>query len=75
MKKSILIIVLLIITIVAFYIYFSTRLPAGVESKGSDTTVALISLITAIISLLGTVLTVILKIIELRVGKTARDVN
>ena len=69
MSKSILIVLLSLITIIAFYFYLSNKLPPGVEPKGNETTVALISLWTAIISLFGTVLTFILKIIEIRANK------
>lgn len=72
MSKSILIIVLLIITVIAFYFYHANKLPPGVESKGNETTIALISLCTAIISLLGTVLTFILKIIEIQNNKPSK---
>ena len=69
MSKSILIVVLSLITIAGFYFYLSNKLPPGVEPKGNETIVALISLFTAIISLLGTVLTFILKIIEIKANK------
>jgi len=62
-------IIFLIIAVVAFYFYFSNKLPPGVEVKGKETSLAFISLLTGIVSLAGTVLTFIMKIIELK-GKS-----
>jgi len=73
MSKTILIIILLVITVVACYVYFSNKLPPGVEPKGSEVTVAWISLLTGIVSLLGTVLTLVLKIIEIKANKQKRE--
>ncbi len=66
MSKTIIAIILIIITIIAFYFYFTNRLPEGMELKGKNVSVALISLITAIVSLICTILTFIMKLIELK---------
>lgn len=66
MTKTILIILFLIITIAGLFIYFSYKLPPGVEAKGNETMVALVSLCTAIVSFFSTILTVILKAMEIR---------
>ena len=63
--KSNLAAILFIVSIVAFYFYFSNKLPLGVEPKGNELIVTQIELWTAIISLLGAVLTLILNIIEI----------
>ncbi len=63
--KSNLAAILFIVSIVAFYFYFSNKLPPGVEPKGNELIVTQIELWTAIISLLGAVLTLILNIIEI----------
>ena len=44
-------------------------MPQGVEQKGNETAIALISLCTAIVSMGSTILTFILKIIEVKSGK------
>ena len=69
MLKYTLIVILSIICIVAVYVYISNQLPPDVEPKGNETTVAWISLGTAVLSFFGTVLTFILKIIELKTKK------
>lgn len=73
MSKTILIIILLIISAVSFYFYFSNKLPPGIEAKGNETTIAIISLLTAIVSLCGTMLTFILKIMEVKSER--RNIN
>lgn len=73
MGKIIAIIVLLIIAIIAFYFYLSNQLPPGVEAKGNETMVAVISLCTAIVSLLGSVITFIFKILEIKAKKQKSD--
>ena len=69
MSKVILIIALLLIAIIAFYVYLSNQPPPGIETKGNEATIALISLIAGIISLLGSIMTFILKIIEIRAAR------
>ena len=55
--------ILFIVSIVAFYFYFSNKLPPGVEPKGNELIVAQIELWTAIISLLGALILIIIEII------------
>jgi len=62
-------IVLLVIALVAFYVYFTNRLPEGVEEKGNESTIALISLFTAILSLLGSIITFIATFREFKIVK------
>jgi hypothetical protein len=63
MFKSNLAAILFIVSIVAFYFYFSNKLPPGVEPKGNELIVAQIELWTAIISLLGALILIIIEII------------
>jgi len=70
MLKSIIIIVLFLISVFAFYIYSLFHLPPGIEYKGNESTIAIISLITAIVSLVGSILAFMLKLIELRSNKS-----
>ena len=65
MSKSIITIIFFLIFLISLYLFLSNRLPPGVEPKGNETTVVLIALWTAIISLLGTILAFILRIIEI----------
>ena len=54
--------ILFIVSIVAFYFYFSNKLLPGVEPKGNELIVAQIELWTAIISLLGALILIIIEI-------------
>jgi uncharacterized membrane protein len=65
-RKVLLIVVFLVVFVISVYLYMSNQLPPGVEPKGNETTIAVTSLITAIISLLGGVVTLITKIVELK---------
>ena len=72
MSKIFLIVVLLLISSGSFYFYLSTQKPLPVEYKGDqglDTTKAVISLATTIVTLLGAVATLILKIMEIKAKK------
>jgi len=69
MFKTILTVTLLIISLIAFYFYFSNKLPAGVEPKGNEVIVAQISLWTAIIFLIGAILSFINTILEITTNK------
>ncbi|MCU0645650.1 MAG: hypothetical protein MUC94_15510 [bacterium] len=72
MTKIILIVVLLLISSGSFYYYLSTQEPLPVEYKGDqglDTTKAVISLATTIVTFLGAVATLILKIMEIKAKK------
>lgn len=73
MAKYILSLILLAVSLLIFYFYFNMNvLPPGVESKGDQNLMPIISLITAICSLIGSVLTFTLKIIEIRSSKRVR---
>lgn len=60
MKKRIMIVlVLLVISAVAFIYFFTHRVPADIETKGSEEMTAMISLATAIGSLATAIVTLI----------------
>jgi hypothetical protein len=59
------------VCVIAFVVYFATRTPEGVApmNGGSSAIIASISLATAIVSLVGTIVGLVQKLVELRVGK------
>ncbi len=66
MTKTKLVIVLAIIGLVALYFYATSRPPPGVEPKGAEEWLPWVSLATGIVSLLGGLVTLVLKILELK---------
>ena len=62
--KILVMIILLTISVVSFIIFINNRNPADIELKGSEEYTALVSLVTAIVALLGSVLTFISKMKE-----------
>jgi len=64
--------ILLAVALIAFYIYFTNRLPDGVEEKGNETIIALVSLITAILSLLSSIIAFVAAFIELKARKVKK---
>jgi hypothetical protein len=73
MKRPAVIVGGAVICAIAFIVYFATRTPEGVTPMGdeSSATVAWISLVVAILTLVTTVVGLIQKLIELRAGKGA----
>ena len=69
MTKNKIIIIFLVISIIAFLIYYLNLPPSDIEEKGGEGITALISLITAIVSLLTSIVTLITKWLEVRQGK------
>jgi len=69
MSKTILFIVSFIVFLISLYIYLSTKLPQGIEPKGMESAIIIIALCTAIISLTSSVITLILKILEIKKAK------
>jgi CBS domain containing-hemolysin-like protein len=72
MSKTILIVVMLLVSIGAYYYYLSNQLPEGVEAKGEDLAKSYVSLATSIVSLLTAVVTLILKLSEMK-GKKRKS--
>ncbi len=73
MSKTVMGSIMLVISIVAFYIYFTNRLPGDLELKGNEAIVPLISLVTAIVSLLATILAFLMKVMELKAGQVKKE--
>jgi purine-cytosine permease-like protein len=69
MLKSLSIPVLFIAGMVLLWIFFSTRLPPGVEAKGPADWLPWVSLAAAIVSLCTAIITLVLKIAETRQTK------
>jgi hypothetical protein len=71
MKRPVYIVGAAVICVVAFFVYFATRMPEGVAPMDgeSSATVNLISLATAIVTLLITILGLVQKLAELRANK------
>ena len=66
-KRPAVIIALAIVAVVAFWVYLDSRPPPGIEFKGSEeVTVAWVSLATAALSFGGSLIGLVLKMIELR---------
>jgi hypothetical protein len=59
-------ILFMIISIISLLIYLSNRPSPGMEIKGNEGSITIISLITAIVSLCSTIVTLIKQIIELK---------
>ncbi len=66
MTKTRLAIFLAIIGLVALYFYATSHPPPDVEAKGAEEWVPWVSLTTGIVSLLGSLVTLVLKILELK---------
>ena len=63
MKKRIMIVlVLLVVSVVAFKVYLDHRIPDDIETKGTVEITAMVSLITAIVSLITAIVTLIMTI-------------
>jgi hypothetical protein len=71
MKRSSYITGAAVICAIAFIIYLATRPPGGVTPMGdeSSATIASVSLVTAVVSLLATIVGFIQRLFELRAGK------
>ena len=65
-KRPAVIIALAIVAVVAFWVYQANRPPPDIEFKGPEVTVAWLSLATAAHSLAGSLIGLVLKMIELR---------
>lgn len=67
LKNTLVIVALLILSIVAYYLYQHFRVPDGLQSMGDNTELlAWLSLITSIVSLLTALVGLITKIVEMR---------
>ncbi len=66
MFKNLLIVIFLVVFVISVYVYMTNQLPPGIEPKGNETTINIIALITAITGLLGSVVTLVTKIVELK---------
>ncbi len=70
MRKPLVIIVCFLLAAVLWFAYQSEQLPPGLESKGvAQDWLPWVTLIGAIVSLIAGILTLILKVIELRQKK------
>jgi hypothetical protein len=67
LRRSLLIIVLFMLSALLWWVYDSSRLPPGVEAKGGpEVWIPWVSLVGSIISLITGLVTLSLKIIEIR---------
>lgn len=66
LKKSFLILFLLLLSAVLMYVYFEYRVPEGMTPMGdNDETIAWIALSTSIVTLITTIITLITTIIKM----------
>lgn len=73
MRKLPFIVAALAMSAIGFSLYFTYRVPSGLEPKGeSSETVALISLAIAVVSLLTSLVGLVQKVIELRATQDAK---
>ena len=70
MKKTVLFLLFVVVTVIGFYVYFTNKLPLGIEIKGHEGTVEIISLSSAIIGLAGAIISLITQIVEIRRKKS-----
>ncbi|MGY3454344.1 hypothetical protein [Bradyrhizobium sp. USDA 4353] len=68
MAKKILPIGLFLIAAVLFYVYYDTKLPPGVQAKGGDDWVNIMSLVTSIVSMIGSIVSAIYQVLQHRKG-------
>jgi hypothetical protein len=71
MKRPAVIVGGAVICAIAFIVYFAMRTPAGIAPMGdeSSATIAWISLVVAVLTLVTTVVGLLQKLIELRAGQ------
>ncbi len=69
MSKKTIIIISALISVVAFFFYLVTKTPADIEVKGMESFIPWISLATALTGLFTSIITLALKIIEMKQQK------
>lgn len=73
MKRTSYIIGAAVVCVIAFIVHFATRTPPGVEVMGDESeTVAWVSLATAVLSLIATIVGLVQKAMELRHASAGR---
>lgn len=66
--KKLLPIALLLLGVILMYIYFDTRLPEGVQAKGGEDWGATVALASSVVSIIGSVITAVLQVLQHRRG-------
>ena len=73
LKRPWIIVVLGIVAAVSLFIYFTTQPPGDTEIKGTEEAMAWVSLGTATVSLLTSLVGLILKVLDLKGAAASKD--